>query len=139
MFYHFWDMQYYVHFQHMPSHEKIWHAICSQNNEKGARRQIWQKCYHLLSFCYHLGRLMHVWYNGVTPFSMRQMPVAKISCWICQICYHFVIIVIDNTFYKDLPIWCLFLSFFSVWKMTFFRLFFFVTIMVSFLLTYYIN
>jgi hypothetical protein len=76
---------------------------------------------------------MHVWYSVTTPFVVRQTTVSKISCWICQICYHFVIIVINNTFYKDLPIWCLFLSFFWIQKSAFFRSFLFVTIMLSYL------
>ena len=55
----------------------------------------------------------------------------KIARKIRRECYHFVIIVINNTFYDDPPFWCLFLSFFLVQKMTFFHPLFYVTIMLS--------
>jgi hypothetical protein len=62
---------------------------------------------------------MHGMVASLTSFIMRQIATAKISCWICQICYHFVIIVIDNIFYNDMQCWCLFLSFFWRQKLTF--------------------
>jgi hypothetical protein len=49
-------------------------------------------------------------------------------------CYHFVIIVIDNTFYDDPTCWCLFLSFFWRQKITFSHPLFCVTIMLLFFL-----
>ena len=62
---------------------------------------------------------MHRMGTSLTSFIMRQIATAKISCWICQICYHFVIIVIDNIFYDGCTGWCLFLSFFWRQKLTF--------------------
>jgi len=56
----------------------------------------------------------------------------KNSAKMLSFCYHFVIIVIDNTFYNDPTCWCLFLSFFWRQKMTFFHPLFFVTIMLSY-------
>ena len=35
------------------------------------------------------------WSNVPTSFTMRQMMITKLSCWICQICYHFVIILLS--------------------------------------------
>ena len=57
--------------------------------------------------------------------------VLKVARKIRRKCYHFVIIVIDNKKNDDHACWCLFLSFFSVQKMTFVHSLFIVTIMLS--------
>ena len=71
----------------------------------------------------------HIWWDDIIYHAKNHG--LKCARKIRRKCYHFVIIVIDNTFYDDPPIWCIFLSFFLVQKMTFFHPLFYVTIMLS--------